>query len=121
MPSTRHRCHIPCTLARLCCAAWEALLAGVTRGSGFAALCELSLTGCGLSSLQLGALMRAVADGALPALATLELGANAGVSEAGFEAGAAALRESRPGLDVHWRMADGDEAQPPGAAAAAVR
>lgn len=95
-------------------AAWEALLAGVACAGGFPALLELSLTGCGLGLQRLSALMRAIAAGGLPALTTLELGANSGVTEAGFEAGIAALRAARPGLDVHWRMADGDEGPPPG-------
>jgi hypothetical protein len=64
--------------------------------------------------------MRAVAAGgsssdnkcALPLLHTLELGANAGVQEEGFEEEVSKLRAARPGLDVHWRVADSDDAPP---------
>lgn len=35
------------------------------------------------------------------------MGANPGADEEEFQEAAAALRELRPGLDVHWRAADG--------------
>lgn len=41
-------------------------------------------------------------------LKTLEVGANPGVQHDGFEALVQKLREARPGLDVHWRVADSD-------------
>lgn len=82
---------------------------------GFASLRELSLTGCGLSLPQLCTIMHAIGAGghSLPELVTLELGANSGVQEEGFEVVVAALRAARPGLDVHWRVADSDEAPEP--------
>jgi hypothetical protein len=36
-----------------------------------------------------------------------QVGANPGADEAEFQAAAAALRDARPALDVHWRAADG--------------
>lgn len=45
---------------------------------------------------------------AASALKTLELGANPGVQHDEFEGLVQQLREARPGLDVHWRVADSD-------------
>lgn len=49
-------------------------------------------------------------DGVLPSLGTLELGANPGIQDDGFEELVGQLRAKRPGLDVHWRVADSDSA-----------
>lgn len=93
-----------------------ALIDSISSG-GFQSLKELNVAGCSLSLQQLATLMRAVAAGSsncLPLLQTLELGANPGVQEEGFEELVGQLRAGRPGLDVHWRVADSDGA-PPGA------
>ncbi|WIA22055.1 hypothetical protein OEZ85_004400 [Tetradesmus obliquus] len=73
---------------------------GIAALSKVAALQQLSLFGCKL--------------GGEPDIETLELGANPGVQEEGFEELVGQLRAGRPGLDVHWRVADSDGA-PPGA------
>jgi hypothetical protein len=48
----------------------------------------------------------------LPARLMLEFAANAGVQEQGFEELVGQLSAARPGLDVHWRVADSDNAPP---------
>jgi hypothetical protein len=95
-----------------------ALIDSITSG-GFSALQVLNLAGCSLTLPQLGSVMKAVAagssSGCLPRLQTLELGANDGVQDEGFEELVGRLRAARSGLDVHWRVADSDNA-PPGVA-----
>jgi hypothetical protein len=90
-----------------------ALIDSITA-CGFATLAELNLAGCSLTLPQLSSVMKAAAAGGacLPQLQTLELGANAGVQEEGFEELVGQLRAARPGLDVHWRVADSDNAPP---------
>lgn len=46
--------------------------------------------------------------GLAAALKTLEVGANPGIQHENFEGLVQQLREARPGLDVHWRVADSD-------------
>jgi hypothetical protein len=89
----------------------SALIDTITAG-GFVTLAELNLAGCSLTLPQLSSLMNAVGGSCLQQLQTLELGANAGVQEEGFEALVAQLRAARQGLDVHWRVADSDNAPP---------
>lgn len=80
------------------------------KRGGFKGLRELNLTGCGLNLLQLKEVMTVMeSERVLPQLATLELGANDGVLEGGFEESVSRLRGERPKLDVHWRVADSDE------------
>eukprot|EP00775_Hariotina_reticulata_P001679 gene1679-2023_t len=80
---------------------------------GFAALLELNLTGCSLQLEELQNLLQFIAGNSsvLPLLYTLELAANEGVQEPGFEELVAQLRAARPGIDVHFRMADASEQQ----------
>eukprot|EP00879_Flechtneria_rotunda_P023670 GHRR01025051.1.p2 GENE.GHRR01025051.1~~GHRR01025051.1.p2 ORF type:complete len:129 (-),score=45.64 GHRR01025051.1:313-699(-) len=88
----------------------SALVESISNGK-FAGLKELNIIGCDLQLEQLTAIMKAVAtNGCLPQLNTLELGANPGVQADGFEEQIGSLRSSRPGLDVHWRVADSDNA-----------
>jgi hypothetical protein len=84
---------------------------------GFASLQGLNVSGCNLSYEQLTSLMDQLAAGSSSSgsgkglaalLKTLEVGANPGVQHDGFEALVQKLREARPGLDVHWRVADSD-------------
>ena len=76
----------------------------------FAALRELNLSGCRLGAADLLRLLAAVeaapADGG-GALRLVEVGANPGADDEGFQEAAAALRERRPGVDVHFRAGDG--------------
>lgn len=94
-----------------------ALQTCLTSG-GFADLQGLNLSGCALSFDQLQSLLQqlaATASGkgfAAGALKTLEIGANPGTQHDEFEGLVQQLREARPGLDVHWRVADSD-APPP--------
>jgi hypothetical protein len=90
-----------------------ALIDSISAG-GFSSLKELNLAGCSLTLQQLSSVMLAVAAGGncLPLLQTLELGANPGVQEEGFEEVVGQLRAGRPGLDVHWHVADSDNAPP---------
>jgi hypothetical protein len=91
----------------------SALIDSITAG-GFGTISEMNLAGCSLTLPQLDSVMKAAAAGAacLPQLQTLELGANDGVQEEGFEELVGQLRAARPGLDVHWRVADSDNAPP---------
>jgi hypothetical protein len=105
---------LPCADAPI-----ETLQACLTNG-GFARLQGLNLSGCSLSFDQLKSLLQqltvtnSTAGGQVlaGALKTLEVGANPGTQHDDFEGLVQQLREARPGLDVHWRVADSDA--PPG-------
>lgn len=98
----------------------KALQACLTTG-GFSDLQGLNLSGCALSYDQLQSLLQQLSSssantssgkGLAGALKTLEVGANPGTQHDEFEGLVQQLREARPGLDVHWRVADSD-APPP--------
>lgn len=110
---------LPCVSADAAITALQACLAH----GGFANLQGLNLSGCSLSFDQLQSLMQQLAaaggssgsdgssgssKGLVPALKTLEIGANPGIQHDDFEGVVQQLREARPGLDVHWRVADSD-------------
>lgn len=91
-----------------------ALQACFARG-GFSQLQGLNLSGCSLSFDQLKSLLQQLtatssgtSQGLAAALKTLEVGANPGTQHDDFEGLVQQLREARPGLDVHWRVADSD-------------
>ncbi len=106
LPRLRH-------LALLGCAALGAgdaagLLAALRGTAAFGSLRELVLVGCGLGEGALHALLEVLGGegGVLPELESLEVGGNPGCQAEGFHERVEALRARRPGLAVHWRVAD---------------
>jgi hypothetical protein len=106
---------VPCDAMGCDVAAGFCALLKCLNNGGFAALRELNLTGCSLQPEELQKLLQSITESTnvLPELQTLELAANEGVQEPVFEEVVAQLRAARPGLDVHFRMADAGDQQCP--------
>lgn len=85
----------------------DALLDVLSCVDTFGSLEELNVVGCSLQYDQLCRLLLVVgADAQCGRLHTLEIGANPGVNNDGFEGVLEKCRAARPGLDIHWRSGD---------------